>query len=90
MDSQASSQRLVASVAGPAATSCKVAEGGEGAEGSLSGSPASSGGRNGRWCVGHEQRVSPDAVRKEAHERVVKLQQALEVLGRRLDPRWTV
>ena len=39
-------------------------------------------GRSGRWRVGSEpQRVSPDAVRQAAHDRVAKLQQALEVLG---------
>ena len=42
----------------------------------------SSGGRNGRWLAGSEQqRVSPDAVRQAARDRVAKLQQALEVLG---------
>ena len=42
----------------------------------------SSGGPSGRWRVGSEpQRVSPDAVRQAARDRVAKLQQALEVLG---------
>ena len=43
--------------------------------------PTSSGGRSGRWRTGQEQRASPDTVRQEARERVVKLQRALEVLG---------
>ena len=43
---------------------------------------SSRGGRSGRWRVGSEpQRVSPDAVRQAARDRVAKLQQALEVLG---------
>ena len=37
--------------------------------------------RTGRWQAGQEQLSSPDAVRQEARERVVKLQRALEVLG---------
>ena len=48
--------------------------------------PASSGGRTGRWRAGQEQRASPDAVRQEARERVVKLQRALEVLGETSGP----
>ena len=48
--------------------------------------PASSGVRTGRWRAGQEQRTSPDAVRQEARERVVKLQRALEVLGETSGP----
>ena len=44
-----------------------------------------SGGRSGRWREGPE-RVSPDAARQAARERVAKLQQALVVLGETSGP----
>ena len=71
-------------VAGAAAASCKVAEGGEGAEGF------------GQVQQREPQPVPPSgpatsepAVRKEARERVVKLQLS-KCWRRRLDLRWTV
>ena len=45
----------------------------------------SSGGRDGRWRGGYE-RVSPDAARQAARERVAKLQQALDDSGETSGP----
>ena len=57
--------------------------------GQLGGRPVqaqnSSGGRNGRWRECPE-RVSPDAARQAARDRVAKLQQALVVLGETSGP----
>ena len=97
MDSHGSSQWLVACVAGPRPPAARRPKAEKVPKKCGSGSSARAsvcadqwrspcGGRSGRWRVGPEQRVGPDAVRQEARKRVVKLQQALEVLGETSGP----